>query len=176
MSKKKLFPHLPKIEVTRDEAAYMLSIGVDAFDEISDDEIPRIRTGPSERWIRVRVADLEAYREGRARMALPPDLAAPATWLVTPVGPGCASSVYVIRAAGTTAFKIGLATDPLRRLNTLQTASPALLELVLSFPGDRRTEAELHQRFAAERLRGEWFAESPRLLAWIERQRGAGRS
>jgi hypothetical protein len=69
MSKKKVFPHLPKIEVTRDEAAYMLSIGVDAFDLIPDDELPRIRTGPSERWIRVRVADLEAYSKRRGELA-----------------------------------------------------------------------------------------------------------
>lgn len=61
--------HLPKIEVDREQAAYMLSISVDSLDEIPDDELTRIRTGPSGRWVRFRVADLEAYSLRRAELA-----------------------------------------------------------------------------------------------------------
>jgi hypothetical protein len=35
-------------------------------------------------------------------------------------------------------------------------------------PGGRRAERELHRRFEAHRLRGEWFAPVPELLAFVE--------
>jgi hypothetical protein len=69
--------------------------------------------------------------------------------------------------------KIGIARDVARRLSQLQSASPATLALVVAFPGDAATESAIHWRFAADRIRGEWFRESPELAAWIARQREA---
>jgi hypothetical protein len=66
---KKVFPHLPKIEVSREEAAYMLSVSTDTLDLIPGDELPRIPFGPAGKQLRIRVADLEAYSRRRAEQA-----------------------------------------------------------------------------------------------------------
>jgi hypothetical protein len=66
-------------------------------------------------------------------------------------------AVYVIRATGTTLYKVGTATDPARRLADLQTASPLPLELVCTIDGDRATETRIHRALSDRRTRGEWF-------------------
>jgi hypothetical protein len=62
---------------------------------------------------------------------------------------------YFILATITKCVKIGRSKDPEERLKTLQTASPEILRLVGTMDGD--FEAELHEKFAAYRVRGEWF-------------------
>lgn len=76
------------------------------------------------------------------------------------------SVVYFIRSP--TAVKIGMAKDANRRLTVLQTSHPEELALVATVPGGRELEAEYHARFAEHRVRGEWFAPHPDLLAHIE--------
>lgn len=75
--------------------------------------------------------------------------------------------IYFIRSPS--AIKIGMAKDAQRRLMVLQTSHPETLELVATCPGGRALETEYHTRFAEHRVRGEWFAPVPELLAEIER-------
>ncbi len=67
------------------------------------------------------------------------------------------SFVYFIQGEITGCVKIGVARDPALRLKTLQTGCAERLFLIRSLPGDRRLERWLHKRFAALRVRGEWF-------------------
>lgn len=56
-------------------------------------------------------------------------------------------------------IKIGNAVDIARRINTMQIGCPYDLELLGYYWSERPShdEAELHERFAAARFRGEWF-------------------
>lgn len=79
------------------------------------------------------------------------------------------SYVYVARGQG--AVKIGVALNPEARISSLQTGSPHSLKLVAQLPGDRALEADLHSRFSAHRIRGEWFKISPEIRAFIAEHR-----
>lgn len=65
--------------------------------------------------------------------------------------------IYVVRCSATGLRKIGVAKDPARRIDELQTGSASELVLELVAPGDMPDEQRLHKRFAAKRVRGEWF-------------------
>lgn len=67
--------------------------------------------------------------------------------------------VYFILSSETNRMKIGIAADPWERLDTLRTGSPEELLLVAFIPATdaRCMEREWHDRFAEDRLRGEWF-------------------
>ncbi len=56
-------------------------------------------------------------------------------------------------------IKIGFtdADDAMIRLASLQTGSPVLLKLLATIPGTIEEEKDLHRRFGAHRLHGEWF-------------------
>lgn len=87
------------------------------------------------------------------------------------------SLVYVVRVAGESAVKIGVAVDVPARIATLQTGNPRKLELLHVFPNTARLELALHSSLADERLIGEWFDGSrterfvsdvaPLLTAWF---------
>jgi hypothetical protein len=79
--------------------------------------------------------------------------------------------IYVIRRRDTREVKIGRATDPLGRLEALQTAHGEWLELVLVIATVGRYENALHQRFASARKLGEWFTETPEISEWIKNER-----
>lgn len=66
---------------------------------------------------------------------------------------------YLIGAEGSPLVKIGYATNPKKRLASLQTGQPMQLTLLWSHPVDH--EAALHERFAEYRVRGEWFDLTP---------------
>jgi hypothetical protein len=57
--------------------------------------------------------------------------------------------------------KIGVAVDPERRVRRLNG------ELVRVEPGGRERELELHRRFAALRVRGEWFQHKGELKRYL---------
>jgi hypothetical protein len=66
-------------------------------------------------------------------------------------------------------IKIGESVDPVKRLETFQTAHPYPLKLLATVRGGRAKEREYHQRFADHRLNGEWFERHSDVLAEIER-------
>ncbi|MGA4960267.1 GIY-YIG nuclease family protein [Streptomyces lavendulocolor] len=67
---------------------------------------------------------------------------------------------YLVGMEGSALTKIGHTTDTLKsRVAQLQTGQPATLRPLLEVDGDY--EAELHDRFAAYRRRGEWFDLTP---------------
>lgn len=67
------------------------------------------------------------------------------------------SRVYFIQRGNDGPVKIGHSKHPERRLTGLQSASPDPLRLLGTLPGGKAREAELHQKYAAFRLTGEWF-------------------
>lgn len=78
-------------------------------------------------------------------------------------------AVYAIQAGAGGPIKIGIAADPNKRLQNLQTASYTKLQLIAAFEGGRREERALHERFAAHRLEGEWFSvDAETVLAAID--------
>jgi hypothetical protein len=64
--------------------------------------------------------------------------------------------------------KIGIAFDPRKRLNNLQTGSHEPLQILATYRGDKPEEARLHRKFSRVRLGGEWFRITPRLKRLIE--------
>jgi hypothetical protein len=73
--------------------------------------------------------------------------------------------VYFIFAPRLGLIKIGVATSAPHRLKKLQCGTGERLCLLATVPGDHELEAELHRRFAGDRVRGEWFLPSGALLA-----------
>ena len=71
-----------------------------------------------------------------------------------------APSLYMVQSGGPSGpVKIGYATNVLYRVSNLQTGNPERLTLILEarVPDPAALEAELHDRFRAHRIRGEWF-------------------
>jgi hypothetical protein len=66
---------------------------------------------------------------------------------------------YLIAAEGTHLVKIGTAKIPEARMAALQTGQP--MTLTLLWTHERDVERALHKRFAAHRVRGEWFDLTP---------------
>jgi hypothetical protein len=65
-------------------------------------------------------------------------------------------------------IKIGVARDVQKRIASLQCGNPEPITLLAAVAGDHKTERHLHQRFATDRVRGEWFAYSPAIKAYVE--------
>ena len=75
-------------------------------------------------------------------------------------GASSTPATYVIGIEGSPLVKIGYTSgDPKARVAQLQTGLPMQLTLLWSTFGDY--EDELHDRFAAYRVRGEWFDLTP---------------
>lgn len=80
--------------------------------------------------------------------------------------------IYFILNQDSNAIKIGHAKNIDRRMKSLQTSSPAKLELLKLIPVQGRMEAKklelsLHQKFSDIRLTGEWFKAEPILVQYI---------
>ncbi len=89
---------------------------------------------------------------------------------VRPRGKAAAKLVYFIRQGDNGPIKIGLSTHgslPMR-LSALQAANPERLVLLATQSWDRFLEAHLHEEFSEDRLLGEWFRPSDRLLRYID--------
>lgn len=76
--------------------------------------------------------------------------------------------VYFIRCESGP-IKIGRARNAEQRLAELQTGNPNALSIVATVAGGVVAERNYHAKFAEHRLRGEWFAPHPDILAEIER-------
>lgn len=66
-------------------------------------------------------------------------------------------SVYIITARELGIAKIGYSRNPGNRLASLNTGSPAKLELEAVMPGSRENEKDLQRKFRSQRVRFEWF-------------------
>lgn len=77
--------------------------------------------------------------------------------------------IYFIQAEGIGHIKIGFTADAdaAIRLAQLQTGSSVPLRLLGTIPGELEDEKNLHRRFAASGVGGEWFMPVPELLAAI---------
>lgn len=80
-----------------------------------------------------------------------------------PIPPG--QCVYFIQAVHGGPIKIGMSESPERRLSDLQVGSPYKLRIIGIAAGGQPREASLHKRLAAHRLHGEWFTDTPEVLA-----------
>lgn len=88
--------------------------------------------------------------------------------LFTCEGRGPNGWVYFIMCADTHRCKIGFTKgDPQKRLKSLQTGCPGELSVVVRHPGTSETEARLHRKFAASKIRGEWFDLTDELRAYM---------
>jgi hypothetical protein len=78
-------------------------------------------------------------------------------------------SVYFIRAVGLDAIKIGFATDVHSRFRSVAVCCPVPVELLGYISSFEAAEIERrwHVRYRSDRIRGEWFRETPELLAAI---------
>lgn len=76
--------------------------------------------------------------------------------------------VYFVQVGDGGPIKIGITHDVAQRLAFLQTANPGDLRLLCSIRGGKEVERELHARFAAFRLRGEWFSPALELLQYVK--------
>lgn len=76
--------------------------------------------------------------------------------------------IYFARPDQSSHVKIGFtaSSDPAARIPAIQTGQPTRVRVMATTPGGREDEAELHARFAADRLEGEWFRTSGE-LAWV---------
>jgi hypothetical protein len=86
-----------------------------------------------------------------------------------PCPDGGAVQTYFVQAVGGGPVKIGRTRKPMdERLRALQTGSPVKLRVIGVIEGDR--EGECHRKFAHDRLHGEWFTATDKLLKFIRLQ------
>jgi len=79
--------------------------------------------------------------------------------------------IYFIQGNAGTPIKIGFTqyNDVSGRMASLQTAYPWTLRCLMRITdGDQQLERRIHALFDAERLRGEWFEPSGRILLFID--------
>ena len=83
---------------------------------------------------------------------------------------GGGTFIYFVKPVGLDGpIKIGCSMYPGRRLKAFMDWSPFELEIIVSFPGTRALEANIHDCFAKLQFRGEWFHAAPRLLSAVEK-------
>jgi hypothetical protein len=76
--------------------------------------------------------------------------------------------IYVAQALPSGNLKIGRATDVRHRLVGIQVGTWEEVALLVAVSASAvEPEAELHARFAAHRIRGEWYRPAPELLEWV---------
>jgi len=78
-------------------------------------------------------------------------------------------SVYFITCRALGAVKIGCAEEPWNRLGNLQAGCPLELKLEATMKGSFQEERQFHEKFAAIRMRGEWFRITPEIEALMLR-------
>lgn len=82
--------------------------------------------------------------------------------------------IYFVFNADSNAIKIGRAKNVSKRLQALQTSSPAVLKLLKTIPVEglavaQSLEMALHEQFKALRLNGEWFRADTALRKYVEK-------
>lgn len=82
------------------------------------------------------------------------------------------SCVYFAEQVGGSLVKIGYTAGcPKRRVQSLQTGSPVKIRLAGTIPAESpELEKQIHQQFAAQRVKGEWFRRSKELMAMLPKK------
>jgi len=87
------------------------------------------------------------------------------------VDPGISDSrpsyIYVLENPVSRRLKIGTSRVPDRRQRDLEAGAGGPLNRIALVPGDYRLERELHTRFAAHRVAGEWFEPHEEVVTWL---------
>ena len=80
--------------------------------------------------------------------------------------------IYVIQSgtARDAAVKIGKTTAARKgkRKKELQVGNPEKLYVIAKLRGGKKREAELHERFSASRIHGEWFRRTHEIQEWLD--------
>lgn len=77
--------------------------------------------------------------------------------------------VYVIGNLLQKVCKIGFSENPKKRIKSIQTGCPFVLNTLLLFEADKYTETRLHHKYAKYRISGEWFSIEGELKESIEK-------
>lgn len=75
---------------------------------------------------------------------------------------------YFIQCGATGHVKIGRSDEPWKRFSKIQSDTPGELTMLAVVAKGADYEAAMHRMFAADNVRGEWFAMSPSLRAYID--------
>jgi len=75
--------------------------------------------------------------------------------------------IYFIQQGNDGPIKIGITWDIKKRLDHMKTFSPHPLRVLAIINGDSKRERLLHRKFKNQRLEGEWFRSSERLMEFI---------
>ena len=126
------------------------------------------------RWLRVPTSTYRNWEMGlhkpapsRTRTLRQQMAKAPLIKLPTSVV-GAGSVVYFVRYGHDGPIKIGYSATPRVRLAEICSIQmPEPLIPMGAMPGSQADEVSLHRKFAALRLRGEWFRPAPELLEYI---------
>jgi hypothetical protein len=65
--------------------------------------------------------------------------------------------VYIVKTLESNKVKIGVSKTPEKRIKSLQTACPEILQTMAIIDGEEGLEKEFHSYFHKLRLHGEWF-------------------
>ncbi len=76
--------------------------------------------------------------------------------------------IYFVQCGKNGPVKIGCTGNVEDRITQMQTSCPYELKLLWKINGGKEDEAELHEQWKHERIRGEWFRPSRQLLEYIE--------
>lgn len=85
-----------------------------------------------------------------------------------PAGSESDPFVYFIRSGTNGPIKIGRTKNAKERRHALQLATHSPLTLLATMRAPFWAEGYLHQFYSDERIRGEWYRPSPRLVAFLE--------
>jgi len=75
-------------------------------------------------------------------------------------------SLYIMKCKNTGHYKIGISANPKARESTLQSEKPSI-KMVGQWDQLAGMERELHQQYADQRIRGEWFNLTPTQVRFI---------
>jgi hypothetical protein len=80
--------------------------------------------------------------------------------------------IYFIQQGQDGPIKIGLSWDVNKRMHTAKTFSPHPLRILGMINGGLKEERALHRKFKKERLEGEWFSPSEKLIQYLQTLEG----
>lgn len=80
-----------------------------------------------------------------------------------------------VNGADMEAVKIGCSWHVPHRLKSIEALVPFDCELIASVPGDMFLEYTVHMWFRADRIAGEYFRATPRVIDFIERAKATGK-